>query len=154
MVQLQYIENASKDDEDHNLVYWAKLFNATTWEEFRALAKGNPVIEEVGNLMLHMNVDETTRSLLEGQKKYREQFASQYTAGYTDAEEKYEPIITRLSEQNSDLLNHIAIKNAALVEKDAALAEKDAALVNNEATIADMAAIINRLQAELDKYKK
>lgn len=140
MVQLQYIENASKDDEEHKLVYWAKLFNATTWEEFKALAKGNPVIEEVGNLMLHMNVDETTRSLLEGQKKYREQFASQYTAGYTDAEEKYEPIITRLSEQNSDLLNNIAIK--------------DAALVNNEATIADMEATIKRLQAELDKHKE
>ena len=42
MLQLNHIELATEDDEENNLVYWARLFNATTWEEFKALAENNP----------------------------------------------------------------------------------------------------------------
>ncbi|MBQ7613934.1 MAG: Rpn family recombination-promoting nuclease/putative transposase [Butyrivibrio sp.] len=111
VVQLQYTDVATKEDEDNGLVFWAELFNASTWEEFKTLAAGNSAIEEVGNLMLQMNVDDETREALEAQRKYREQFASQYTAGYTDAEEKLMPII--------------AEKDEALAKKDEALAQKD-----------------------------
>lgn len=109
VVQLKYLENATQKDSDNNLVYWAKLINAETWEEFKALAGDNPAIEEVGNIMLQMNVDDETREILEAQRRYREQYASQYTAGYTDAEEKYQPII--------------AEKDATIAEKDATIAE-------------------------------
>ena len=39
MLQLNHIDLATKEDVQNNLVYWAKLFNATTWEEFKALAE-------------------------------------------------------------------------------------------------------------------
>ena len=39
---------------------------ATTWEELKTLAKGNPYIEEVGNLVLEMNTDKYEREILEG----------------------------------------------------------------------------------------
>nr|WP_297706974.1 hypothetical protein [uncultured Butyrivibrio sp.] len=42
MLQLNHIELATEEDEENNLVYWARLFNATTWEEFKALAENNP----------------------------------------------------------------------------------------------------------------
>lgn len=54
------------------------------------------------------------KELLEGQRRYREQMNSQYTAGYTDAEEKYEP--------------ELAKKDAALAKKDATIAELRAEL--------------------------
>ncbi len=111
---MKYIENATKEDEYNNLVFWAKLINAETWEEFKALAEGNPIIEEVGNLMLQMNVDDEKREVLEAQRRYREQFASQYTAGYTDAEDKYKPII---EEQDAT----IAEQGATIIEKDATI---------------------------------
>ena len=46
--------------------------------------------------MLQMNADDATREALEAQRKYREQYASQYKAGYTDCEEKLTPIIEEL----------------------------------------------------------
>ena len=49
VLQLNHIDKATNKDINNNLVYWAKLFKATTWEEFKALANGNSVIEEVGN---------------------------------------------------------------------------------------------------------
>ena len=53
-----------------------------------------------------INTDIEKKAILEGQRKYREVIASQYAAGYSDAEEK---------------LIHIDIE-----EKDASLTEKDA----------------------------
>ena len=120
-------------DVTNNLVYWANLFKATTWEEFKTLAKNHPDIEEVGNLIFELNYDNQAKEILEGQRRYREQMNSQYTAGYTDAEEKYEAVVA---------------------EKDIALAEKDASLAENAASLAAKDATIAELQAELAKYKK
>ena len=90
MLQLNHTDLATQEDINHNLVYWANLFKATTWEEFKKLAKDHPDIEEVGNMIFELNYDNQAKELLEGQRRYREQMNSQYTAGYTDAEEKYE----------------------------------------------------------------
>ena len=90
MLQLNHTDLATKEDIRNNLVYWANLFKATTWEEFKKLAKDHPDIEEVGNMIFELNYDNQAKELLEGQRRYREQMNSQYTAGYTDAEEKYE----------------------------------------------------------------
>ena len=90
MLQLNHTDIATKEDIRNNLVYWANLFKATTWEEFKNLAKNHPDIEEVGNLIFELNYDNQAKEFLEGQRRYREQMNSQYTAGYTDAEEKYE----------------------------------------------------------------
>ncbi|WP_026527052.1 Rpn family recombination-promoting nuclease/putative transposase [Butyrivibrio sp. VCD2006] len=114
VLQLNHIRNATQKDIDNNLVYWAKLFEADTWEKFQYLAQNNPAIEEVGNLILELNTDNQAKEILEGQRRYREMLASQYTAGYTDAEEK--------------MASTIAEKDNAIAEKDAALAEKDALL--------------------------
>ena len=96
MLQLNHTDLATKEDIRNNLVYWANLFKATTWEEFKKLAKNHPDIEEVGNLIFELNYDNQAKELLEGQRRYREQMNSQYTAGYTDAEEKYENEIVKL----------------------------------------------------------
>ena len=96
MLQLNHTDLATKEDIRNNLVYWANLFKATTWEEFKSLAKNHPDIEEVGNLIFELNYDNQAKELLEGQRRYREQMNSQYTAGYTDAEEKYENEIVKL----------------------------------------------------------
>ena len=124
MLQLNYIDLATKEDVQNNLVYWAKLFNATTWEEFRALANNNDSIKEVGDLIFTLNTDNQAKEILEGQRRYREQMASQYTAGFTDCEEKLNPIIK----------------------------QKDEVIAEMEARNAEMEAQIARLTAELSKY--
>ena len=96
VLQLNHTDLATQEDINHNLVYWANLFKATTWEEFKKLAKDHPDIEEVGNMIFELNYDNQAKELLEGQRRYREQMNSQYTAGYTDAEEKYENEIVKL----------------------------------------------------------
>ena len=48
VLQLNHTDSATKEDVDNDLVYWANLFKADTWEEFKKLADNNPAIEEVG----------------------------------------------------------------------------------------------------------
>ena len=125
VLQLNHTDIATTEDIGNKLVYWAELFKASTWEEFKALAKDNPEIKEVGNLIFTLNYDNQAKELLEGQRRYREMMATQYADGYADAEEKYK---------------------AELSDKDATIADKDATISEKDDTIAS-------LQAELAKYK-
>ena len=50
-------------------------------------------------MIFELNYDNQAKELLEGQRRYREQMNSQYTAGYTDAEEKYENEIVKLQSE-------------------------------------------------------
>ena len=60
-------------------------------------------------MIFELNYDNQAKEILEGQRRYREQMNSQYTAGYTDAEEKYKAeraaimqLINQLDEPNAD----------------------------------------------------
>ena len=62
MLQLNYTDLATKADIDNKLVYWTNLFKATTWEDFKALAKDNPAIE-VGTMIFELNYDNQAKEL-------------------------------------------------------------------------------------------
>ena len=55
-------------------------------------------------MIFELNYADQEKYILEGQRRYREQMNSQYTAGYTDAEEKCK---------------------AEIAKKDAEIAEKE-----------------------------
>ena len=95
MLQLNHIDKATEEDIKNGLVYWAKLFKAETWEEFKALADGSEVIEEVGTLIFELNYDNQAKELMEGRRRYREQLATSYAAGEINATKKYNTIITQ-----------------------------------------------------------
>ena len=108
VLQLKHIKHATQEDIDNNLVYWANLFTADTWESFKALAENNPAIEEVGNLILELNTDTQSKEILEGQRRYREMLASEHAAGYIEAEAKYSSTIADKDATIADLQAEIA----------------------------------------------
>ena len=137
VLQLNHIDLATKKDKANNLVYWAKLFNATTWEEFKTLATECPEVKEVGTLIFTLNTDNQTAEILEGQRRYREMLASEYAAGVQDTEKR---------------LNKVIADQAVLIKK--IQADKDAALADKDAELADKANLILKLQAEIASLKK
>ena len=137
MLQLNHTDLATKEDIDNNLVYWANLFKATTWEEFKALAKDNPTIEEVGTMIFELNYDNQAKELLEGQRRYREQMATEYAAGVIDAKKELQPIIDDLEEKSANLASKnidLESKNSDLTSKNIDLESKnnDLASKNND----------------------
>ncbi|MBR4669516.1 MAG: Rpn family recombination-promoting nuclease/putative transposase [Butyrivibrio sp.] len=103
VLQLDQTDIATKEDKDNNLVYWANLFKATTWEDFKALAKDNPAIEEVGSMIFELNYDNQAKELLEGQRRYREQMATEYAAGVRDAKKEMQGAFDELEAKTADL---------------------------------------------------
>ena len=54
VLYLDQTELAIDEDIANDLVHWAKLFKATTWEDIKSLANGNPTFEEVANKKVPM----------------------------------------------------------------------------------------------------
>ncbi|MBR0093574.1 MAG: Rpn family recombination-promoting nuclease/putative transposase [Lachnospiraceae bacterium] len=76
VLSLKHIELATKEDEENGLVYWAKLFKATTWEELRRLSEVSPVFREVTERMAKSNAELKEKVLLEMHERYLHDYAS------------------------------------------------------------------------------
>ena len=140
VLQLNNRNLATKEDIDHGLAYWSDLFMATTWEELHSLIQDHDEIEEVAEMIFTLNTDDQSKEILEGQRRYREQLATQYAAGKIDAKKEYE--------------EKLAEKDAVIAMNEAALAEKEAILDKNKAALAGKDAQIAALMAEIEELKK
>ncbi len=83
-------------------------------------------------MILELNTDNQAKEILEGQRRYREQMASQYAAGRIDAKEEYEEKIAEMQEK----------LDGTKAELTGAKAELDTA----NQTIAELRAEIERLK--------
>ena len=83
-------------------------------------------------MIFELNYADQEKYILEGQRRYREQMNSQYTAGYTDAEEKCK---------------------AEIAKKDAEIAEKERLIAKIDAEIAEKHSKISKLQSEHNKQE-
>ena len=117
VLDLTQVENATVDDEANGLVYWAKLFSATSWEEIHMLAKKKPIIEQAANTVYTLTEEEKIRLQCEA----REDFYKSQNDFHNYYKNKLAEKDTELAEKN----NELAEKDIALAEKDIALAEKD-----------------------------
>ena len=106
VLDLRHIDLATEEDKKHKVDYWARLFVAKTWEEFRAVAAEDPALEEVGKLMYNINADEMERNLCEAHRKYVMEYNTQYSsgkrAGIEEAETYYKPILEEKDLQIED----------------------------------------------------
>ncbi|MCR5197015.1 MAG: Rpn family recombination-promoting nuclease/putative transposase [Pseudobutyrivibrio sp.] len=49
VLNLNQIERATDEDKSYKIDYWARLFNAKTWEDLNMLAKENPLMAEAAD---------------------------------------------------------------------------------------------------------
>jgi len=61
VVNLKRIDEATEEDKEHKIDYWARLFKSTTWEEIQMLAKTNNAIAEAAQTMYQLSDDEMVR---------------------------------------------------------------------------------------------
>lgn len=90
-------------------------------------------------MIFELNYANQEKELAEGRRRYREQMNSQYTAGYTDAEEKYKAEIAE-----KDTL--IAKRNAEIAEKEALITKKKNELAEKEALAIELKAMLTEVK--------
>ena len=118
VLYLKQINNATKEDKANGLVYWARLFQATTCEDLKKIVKEKPEFEEVAKIMYNSNlVQSQEKTLYEAHQKFIGYQNDLYESGYADGLEK-----TKAEDQKEidDLTSH----NEALVSDIAQLIEK------------------------------
>ena len=146
VLNLKYIDLATQEDIDDGLVYWAKLFLADTWEELQSLIGDHVDIEEVADLILELNTDNQAKEILEGQRRYREQLATQYAVGRMDEREACKEEIEKLQDEVDTANATISDLNATITSKDGTIKEKDI-------EITDLQALVATLKAENEELK-
>lgn len=71
VLDLTQIHLADREDKNHDLDKWAKLFRALTWEDFKMISEGNKSMQEAGETLFTLNEDDRIRDLCEAREDYR-----------------------------------------------------------------------------------
>ena len=123
VLDLTQIHLANEEDKAYNLDYWAKLFKASTWEDFNMLAKKDKVFGEMGEAVFKLNQDKRARYICEMREAGR-----RTTLTYTNE-------IARLKKSDQRKTKALAKKDVIIAEKDSALAEKDSVIASLKAQL-------------------
>lgn len=69
---LKNIEYATQRDRESGLYYWAKLFEAETWEDLKAIAGGDVRMSDVVMTLAELSEDEKIRMQCEARERYEQ----------------------------------------------------------------------------------
>lgn len=114
MLDLTQIQIATEEDKAYGLDRWAKLFKATTWEEFKMIAAKDEIMQEAGETVFKLNWTDSERYLCEAREETRRAW--------------------------NTINKQLEMAQTALAEKDAFITEKDATIAELKATIASLKA--------------
>ena len=132
VVNLKQINRATKDDIDSGLRDWARLFQATTWEEMMMIANNNESMRSFTFSLKELSEDEKIQMQCEARERYEHDRASLIKQGFDYGLEeggkqgiKQEKSNTKKAQQRADVAEARAdIAEAELRRLKAELADK------------------------------
>ena len=125
VLDLTQVHLAEKDDKDHELDRWARMFTASTWEEFKMISADNKYMEEAGKTLFTLNGDDWIREQCEAREDYRR---------------TWEGVKQEMAEKNTAIAELKALneKNNTIIEElKASSEEKDALIASLKAQITE-----------------
>lgn len=111
VLDLTQIQMATEEDKAYGLDRWAKLFKATTWEDFKMIAADDKIMQEAGETVFKLNWTDSERYMCEARE---------------EAQRSWNTLNKLLSNAEAEL----AEKNAIIVEKDSTIAELKATIAS------------------------
>ena len=88
MLYLQQTELATDEDIANGLVYWAQLFQTSSWDDLKKLSQERQEFEEVAQIMYNSNIQSQERTLYEAHQKAMMDRRSLYNGGYRKGKEE------------------------------------------------------------------
>ena len=109
VLELKQIELATEEDKKWNLDFWAKLFQARTWEELKMIAKDNEYFTEASNTLCDLYADFNVRERCRDREDY-------------ELEQKYlHDTIEQMTKMHEQDQMEIRQKDILLEKKDAVI---------------------------------
>lgn len=123
VLYLNRTELATEEDISNGLLYWAELFQATTWEELKKICESKSEFKEVAGIMYKSNIQSQERTLFEAHQKFLMDQASMkinahdegYEEGYEKAKEEMSQQLSALDAENARLRQLLA--EAGIMDK-------------------------------------
>ena len=120
------IHLATVEDKNYDLDKWARLFKATTWEDFWMISAENKSMREAGETLYTLSKEDQIRYQCEAREEYRR---------------TWNTVKLQLEDYQSEiqgLRSVIAKKDSFIAEKNSSLAEKDLIIARLESQIAEL----------------
>lgn len=105
VLDLTQLENVSEEEKETDLYYWARLFQAESWEEIAMLAEKNEAMKEAADTIRKLNADERIKMQCEAREQLEHDMASAYQHGIDVGEKRYSQLVLKLAQEGkTDLL--------------------------------------------------
>lgn len=137
VLELNHTELATEEDCRYGIDQWAKLFQATTWEDLRMVAEKNKYMSEAAAALYESNADEIIREQCQARREYNLR------------RKRERKRMQELEAASREKDNVIAEQKHVLEEKDSVLAEQKNALAEMQKMLAESQKEIEQLKAQL-----
>lgn len=127
MVDLSQIELTTEEDKAYQIDYWARLFKAKTWEDFRMFAEKNEYLQEAAQSVYVANADEIIRQKCEARQEAErhERTMKRDMAKLREEKQALEKRNTDLEDNNQKLQEKLASMTAYIAELEAKSKDTD-----------------------------
>jgi len=143
VLDLSRIDLVTEVDQRYHLDDWAKLFNATTWEDLKMLAQNNEHIAEAASTIYELSEEEQIRlQCLAREDFLRTQKDRQIIQVRKDAE------LAQKKAKIEQLDSQIEQLDSQIAQKDSHIAQQDAQIVDLEHQVASLTAELERLRTK------
>ncbi len=103
VLYLNHTDLATDEDKANDLVYWAELFQAATWEKLKDLSTHDSAFEEVATVMYNSNIQSQEKTLMEAHQRFLDYQNALYQNGFIDAKKESAETIDALTTENERL---------------------------------------------------
>lgn len=134
VLDLNQIALATEEDKAFKIDYWAQLFKAKTWEDFKMLAKTDDVFEETCETVYNLNQDRAVRY-------------------WCEAREEGERILRTYQNIQKRDKAELAKKNAEIAQKNSLLEQQQNMITEMQSIICEMRSEISELKTQLENTK-
>lgn len=120
VLDLRQVELATDEDQRYQIDRWARMFQATTWEELRMMAESDKYMSEAAAEMYMLNADEIVRQqCLAREEYYRNQ-------------RRIQKQTEQLQKQTEELKRQLVDKERQLADKEREIEELKAIISNQK----------------------
>lgn len=151
VLDLKQIDRATDEDKQWKLDYWARLFQAATWEEIRMIASDNEYLQEASNVLYDLNADFNVRERCRNREEYYSVIRT-----FEDEIDTMKDVMAHLNDQlaqsQNELTqsqNELAQSKNELAQSKNELAQTSSELANSKNELVQKDLEIEKLQAEI-----
>lgn len=146
VVDLSRIDLATEEDKQYRIHEWAKLFQATTWEEIKMIASQDEYLNEASQSIFRMSADEMVRKRCRDREEYYQDLRNYERV----IKEKEQAIERGRIEHEQDLQNYERV----IEENQQIIAKSEQMIRENKRVIETQTAQLAQLRNEIEQLKQ